>query len=291
MAADDLGHAGRQDTLAYLAEALDLVTSRPERLPTAIADRVHELLLQLDSAGLAPPAPLSPSSDEASERLPLESGRRAPVVGSRTAVLARRHWRWQGHLPVDTAAERTLVGIALVSQGAAGEVRQSVPDSAWHEPRHRRIVAAAAEVGDLPGETSGEWALRVVPPGRALDVTDLECCGRRVTAIAAVTGEERVGLVSFITGRAQLHDGHADLAARVIVAAQGREDIEAHIGALEGLGLSVTAEAPPAGDEHRGSKVREHLSGYAAGRAGAVGVASSYVTISHAPGEQQSCSP
>jgi hypothetical protein len=290
MAADDLGLAGCQDTLAYLAEALDLVTARPERLPTEIADRLHDLLLQLDSAGFAPPAPLSPASDQASGLLPLESGRRAPVVGSRTAALARSHWRWQGHLPIDPAAERTLVGIALVSQGAAGEVRQSVPDAAWHERRHRRIVGAATEVEDLPGETSGEWTLRVVPPGRAFDVTDIERCSRRVTEIAAVTGEERADLVSFIAGRTQVHDRRADLAARVIAAALAREDIEAHIRALEGLGLSVTAEAPPSGDERRGSRVREHLSGYA-GTAGALGSASSCVAISHAPGEQRSCSP
>jgi hypothetical protein len=256
-------YAVATDTLSHLARTLAQLAARPNLLPQPIADEVHELLVRLDSEGVAPPAVLNAVTDDPSESLPLQGGSRAPAVGEATIEQCRPRWTWHDGQPADDEAEHTLVGIALVSQVAAREVHQSVPPAAWHDPSLARILDAAVDAPDADRESGRQWALRLVNGGQAIDVTDLEGCAKRVTLVAEAAGQDRQRLVELIKARSQRHDDDGVLAARVIAAAAVREDIGVHIGALERHGLQVAVSSAEVGPPTPGG-ARLRLASYAA---------------------------
>jgi hypothetical protein len=224
------------DFLAHLASLLEHVTGNPERLPRQVADRAHELLVELDAHGNSEP---------------------------RAAQIERycHHWVWHGAIPADDTAERTLTGIAITDQAAARDVHQRVPRQAWHDPGLHRIVEAAAEVENDECETPEAWARRVLQQD-IIDVADLESCAGRVDRIAEATGCYRARLVSLIAHRTQARDSNGWLAARVIAVAGVRQSIADHITALQAWDLQVEV-GPPGHSTTRELDPRQRISAYA----------------------------
>jgi hypothetical protein len=245
--------------MRHLADALAAATCHPRLLPLRLADRVHELLVDLDAAGVGPQAPPIGEADEPSERLPLEAGSRAPIVGEATIAACRSAWTWNGPSPYDPLAERTLAGIALTSQADAWEVYMHVPENAWHDRVLREIVVVSTQVDDDdPGVKARP--LKVVKESRRREGADADHWSGRVGQVADLTGHNRHWLVSLISNRLADNDNNGHLAARVIAANIVRAEITDHLTALQRLDLHITIAEPDAG---AGPERRQRLRAYA----------------------------